>query len=71
MVLFQKDVSDLTLTVDPCMPRKNVLILSSMHPTVTQLIMKRSLLRLSFYNSTKYGVDIVDQMTRLYAVGSL
>lgn len=59
---------DSTLTVYQGKPSKNVLLLSTVHSTVgigegTKQIPET----VSYYNSTKYGVDVVDQMARLYS----
>ena len=43
-----------------------------MHPTVDIASNENKTPEtVSFYNLTKYGVDIVDQMTRLYTVRSV
>lgn len=50
--------------------KKNVLLLSTMHQSVAvnQETQKKLPETVSFYNSTKFGVDILDQMSRLYTV---
>nr|XP_040566409.1 piggyBac transposable element-derived protein 4-like [Lepeophtheirus salmonis] len=48
--------------------KKKVLILSSVHKSVKVLdVRKRLPESIQYYNETKYGVDILDQMTRLYS----
>jgi len=61
---------DMTLTCYQGKPNKNVLILSSMHPDVKvdSKTLKKKPETVTFYNETKFGVDIVDQMTRKYSV---
>lgn len=68
-ILFKKD--DTTLTVYQGKKNKNVLLLSSLHPTV-QINSNEKLTpeTIQFYNETKYGVDVVDQMARLYSTKS-
>lgn len=58
-----------TLTVYKCKPKKNVVLLSSLHQSVgVALDQKKIPETIEFYNSTKYGVDVVDQMARKYSV---
>ncbi|XP_041654135.1 uncharacterized protein LOC121516789, partial [Cheilinus undulatus] len=58
-----------TLTVYQGKPRKNVALLSTMHPVVTiGADRKKKPETVSFYNVTKVGVDVLDQMARLYTV---
>ena len=58
-----------TLTIYQGKPRKNVSLLSTMHQTVsTDNGPKKMPETVSHYNSTKYGVDVMDQMARLYSV---
>lgn len=60
---------DTSLTVYQAKPSKNVLMLSTMHPDVTiSTSSKRKPETVLFYNSTKYGVDVVDSMSRKYTV---
>lgn len=60
---------DISLTSYRCKPKKNVIILSSMHPDISVgSDEKQKPETIDFYNSTKYGVDVVDQMTRKYTV---
>lgn len=60
---------DTTLTVYQTKPNKNVLILSTMHQDITiSPSSKRKPETVLFYNSTKYGVDVVDSMSRKYTV---
>ena len=57
-----------TLTVYQCKPSKNVFVLSTLHRTVAignvPNIVPETV---HYYNSTKVGVDIVDQMARKYS----
>ncbi|XP_046387290.1 uncharacterized protein LOC124161088 [Ischnura elegans] len=65
--VLKKD--NVTLTVYQGKKNKNVLIVSTMHPNVTvNLGSKHKPETVLFYNENKYGVDIVDQMARLYSV---
>ena len=58
-----------TLTIYQGKPRKNISLLSTMHQTVsTDNGPKKMPETVSHYNSTKYGVDVMDQMARLYSV---
>ena len=61
---------DITLTVYQGKNSKNVLLLSSLHPTVDidNNHPKKLPETISFYNSTKFGADIADQMARKYSV---
>ncbi len=61
---------DTTLTVYQGKKHKNVLVLSSLHPTVDvdNNDPKKLPETISFYNSTKFGVDVADQMARKYSV---
>ncbi|GFW89312.1 ATP-dependent DNA helicase [Trichonephila clavipes] len=61
---------DATLTVYQVKTRKNVLLLSSLHPTVdiSNNHPKKLPKSISFYNSTKFGFDISDEMARKYSV---
>lgn len=57
-----------TLTVYQGKVNKNVLILSTMHSSVDIGEDKKKLPEtVSFYNSSKYGVDVADQMSRHYS----
>ena len=59
----------MTLTVYRCKPAKNVVLLSSMHSDVDIANNeKKTPETVTFYNSTKYGVDVLDQMARKYTV---
>ena len=61
--------SDISLTTYRCKPKKNVVLMSSLHPTVTIGNDEKKLPEtVHFYNNTKYGVDVVDQMARKYSV---
>ncbi|XP_058873952.1 piggyBac transposable element-derived protein 4-like [Acipenser ruthenus] len=58
-----------TLTVYKCKPRKNVIILSSRHTSVAiGTVDKKKPETVDFYNDTKHGVDVIDQMVRQYSV---
>ncbi|CAK6973186.1 piggyBac transposable element-derived protein 4-like [Scomber scombrus] len=58
-----------TLTIYQGKPRKNVALLSSMHQSVSiGSDPKKKPETVSFYNSTKFGVDVLDEMARLYSV---
>ena len=60
---------DETLTVYQGNPRKNVCILSTAHTGVGSFSWaKAKPVCLSYYNNTKYGVDVPDQMARAYSV---
>jgi len=60
-----------TLTIYKSKPNKKVLLLSSKHKSVTvEKNNKRLPETIKFYNSTKFGVDITDQMARKYSVKS-
>ncbi|XP_068233497.1 piggyBac transposable element-derived protein 4-like [Palaemon carinicauda] len=56
-----------TLTVYQCKKNKNVLLLSTVHKKVgIGNDAKRTPDTISYYNNSKFGVDIVDKMARLY-----
>ena len=60
-----------TLTVYQAKPTKNVLLLSTMHSTVDIGDDREAKPEtVKFYNSTKFGVDVVDQMARKYTVNA-
>ena len=60
-----------TLTVYQAKTTKNVLLLSTMHSTVDiDDDQKSKPETVNFYNSTKFGVDVVDQMARKYIVNA-
>lgn len=60
-----------TLTVYQGKKNKNVLLYSTMHTDVEiQNNSKHLPETVSFYNSTKFAVDVLDQMTRKYSVRS-
>ena len=44
--------------------QKNVLLLSSMYPNLDTFENKKIQETVNFYNHTKYGVDVIDQMVR-------
>lgn len=65
--VLKKD--DITLTVYQGKANKNVIVMSSLHPDVALgSDGKKKPETVTFYNETKYGVDIVDQMARKYSV---
>ncbi|XP_034543026.1 activating transcription factor 7-interacting protein 1 isoform X2 [Notolabrus celidotus] len=58
-----------TLTVYQGTPKESIVLLSTMHPNVSIGTDKKGKPEtVAFYNNTKAGVDILDQMTRLYSV---
>ena len=58
-----------TLTVYAPKRKKTVYVLSSMHSTIqTQETTKKKPNTITLYNTTKCGVDIMDQMVREYTV---
>lgn len=60
---------DVTLAVYQGKPRKCVLIFSSLHPDVgVSDNSKKTPETVKFYNDSKYGVDVIDQMGRKYSV---
>ncbi|XP_035739246.1 piggyBac transposable element-derived protein 4-like [Vespa mandarinia] len=60
-----------TLTVYKSKPNKKILILSTKHKHVTiDKTVKKLPETVSFYNRTKFGVDVTDQMARKYTVKS-
>ena len=60
-----------TLTVYQAKTTKNVFLLSAMHLTVdTGNDQKSKPETVKFYNSTKFGADVVDQMVRKYTVNA-
>lgn len=60
---------EITLTVYKCKPTKNVLVLSSLHPTVAiGSNSKKKPETIEYYNNTKYGVDVLDAMAKKYTV---
>lgn len=60
--------NDSTLTVYQGKPTKNVLLLSTIHRDVTiGEGMKKIPETIKYYNSTKFGVDVLDQMARFYS----
>jgi len=64
--------SDNLLTVYLGKPAKNVLVLSTMHAgcDVEDGTEKKNPETLRYYNHTKGGVDVIDQMSRMYSVRS-
>ena len=60
-----------TLTIYRCKPKKNVCILSTVHRRVEIGDNEKKLPEtVQYYNSTKCGVDVLDQMSRLYTTRS-
>ena len=62
---------NLTLTSYQCKTSKSVVVLSSLHPDVQipeEQNPKQKPETILFYNSTKVGVDVFDQMARMYSV---
>ena len=58
-----------TLTIYQCKPTKNVCVLSSLHMSVgVDSPEKHKPETIEFYNKTKCGVDVADQMARQYSV---
>lgn len=67
-ILKKTDKPECTLTVYQGKKNKNVIILSTLHPEVAvSKEGKKKPETVTFYNATKYGVDIVDQMIRKYS----
>ncbi|KAJ8873290.1 hypothetical protein PR048_026924, partial [Dryococelus australis] len=61
--------NETTLTVYEEKKDKNVLMLSTLHPNISFENDQKYLPEtVSFYNATKYGVDVLDQMARKYSV---
>ncbi|GFT81642.1 uncharacterized protein TNCV_3674611 [Trichonephila clavipes] len=60
---------DITLTVYQGKTRKNALLLNSLHPIVDigNSHPKKLPEAISFYNSTKFGADIANQIARNYS----
>ena len=58
-----------TLTVYKSKPNVKVLLLSTKHTGIqVEDNYKRVLETIAFYNKTKFGVDVIDQMARKYSV---
>ena len=57
-----------TLTVHQAKTTKNVLLLTTMHATVDDRKSKPEIVK--FYNSTRFGVDVLDQMARKYTANA-
>ncbi|KAJ8889038.1 hypothetical protein PR048_008532 [Dryococelus australis] len=63
---------DTILTVYQEKVNRNVILLSSLHPSVSIAeIEKKTPETIQYYNATKFGVDIMDQMERQYSVKSV
>ena len=64
--LYEEETRAVTLTLYKCKPNKAVLIMSSLHSTcrVDESHKKRLPETISYYNKTKHGVDVCDQMIR-------
>jgi hypothetical protein len=59
--------NNFSLTIYKCKPNKAVCLFSSMHPTCKfSSPPKKVPETIQYYNQTKYGVDIFDQMSRKY-----
>ena len=57
------------LTVYQCKPKKNVCVLSSLHISVElSESEKKKPEKMEFYNKSKCGLDVADQMARQYSV---
>ncbi|KAF2882947.1 hypothetical protein ILUMI_23226 [Ignelater luminosus] len=67
-VLLKTDNDNCILTVYQAKPNKNVLFLSTLHTSVTINTdeKKKEPETVLYYNDTKYGVDVADQMARKY-----
>ena len=60
--------NNMTLTVYQGKPSKNVLLLSTVHKNISITDGRKKIPEtIQYYNQTKYGVDVVDQMARLYS----
>ena len=72
MTLFSSNLyksENCTLTVYKSKPDVKVLLLSTRHTGIqVEDDYKRVPETIAFYNKTKFGVDVVDQMTRKYSV---
>lgn len=68
--VLKTDDEQCSLTIYQAKRSKNVLILSTLHDSiqVDESSAKKKPVSVTFYNSTKYGVDVVDQMARKYSV---
>jgi hypothetical protein len=61
--------SSVTITTYRCKPKKNVVLMSTLHSSIfIGNDAKKLPETVDFYNNTKYGVDVVDQMARKYSV---
>ena len=57
------------LTIYQAKSNKNVIILSTLHTTVTvDQEKKKKPETITFYTETEYGVDILDQMAKKYSI---
>ncbi|XP_035225178.1 uncharacterized protein LOC118197745 [Stegodyphus dumicola] len=62
---------DKRLTIYRCKSKKNVVILSTMHSNVFfDNSIKKKPNTVTYYNSTKCGVDVADQMLKKYNTSS-
>ncbi|GBN90560.1 hypothetical protein AVEN_212002-1, partial [Araneus ventricosus] len=68
-ILYVK-YKDITLTVYQGKKNKNILLLSSLHNAVINDDNEKKPESVTYYNRKKYGVDILDQMIRLYSTKS-
>ncbi|XP_043506207.1 uncharacterized protein LOC122526717, partial [Polistes fuscatus] len=63
--------NNITLTIYKSKPKKKVFILSSKHKCIKIGKSNKKLPEtVEFYNKTKFGVDITDQMAKKYSVKS-
>ena len=57
------------LTVYQCKPKRNVVVFSSLHLSVELGVSEKMKLEImEFYNKSKCGADVADQMARQYSV---
>ncbi|QQP50497.1 Uncharacterized protein FKW44_011512, partial [Caligus rogercresseyi] len=66
-----KSKNNCTLTAYKAKKNKSVMVMSSLHPTVSISEKKKKKPEtIEYYNHTKFGVDSLDQMCRLYSTKS-
>lgn len=70
--IFKEISTQATLTIYQAKTNRSVKILSTLHSNVKvcQTNPKNKPETILFYNTTKFGVDVVDQMTRCYPIRS-
>ena len=71
VIVKSKENIAVTITSYQCKKSKSVNILSTLHPSVSipeENNPKKKPQSVLFYNKTKFGVDFLDQMTRIYSV---